>query len=131
MPRKPDGYMTGRTMPTTNDQLVFHLDPWRASNIGTTSATITIPCPVAIRAGIRVPQVAIATLYASGTGASAKVQILSGADVILEYKLVSGQPMMLPYFPGNITCEPGEDLTITVTGATADASVTATGVVYR
>jgi hypothetical protein len=130
MPIKPNGYLTGRTMPTTNDQLVMHLDPWRASNLGTTTATITVPCPAAPSPGGRVPQIAIATLYVSGTG-NAKAQILSGTDVILEYKLSGGQPIMLPYFPGNITIEPGENLTITVTGATADASVTATGVVYR
>lgn len=130
MPLQPDGRLAGRTMPSPTDHLTSHFDVWRASNLGTTTATITVKCPTDYKIGTRIPQLAIATLYLTATG-NAKAQIKSGTDVILEYKLESGFPMMLSFYPGNITVEPGQDLTIVVTGASADASVTATGVVYR
>lgn len=128
MPLQSDNKLLDHTIPSPADQLVSHFDPWRGSNLGSTSATLTITCPAPV--GRRKAQIAIQTLYAYGTGSTSKVQIKSGSDVILEYKLADGFPLQLNYFPGNITVEPGETLTIAVT-ATAGASVTATGVIYR
>lgn len=128
MPLQPDNKLLDHTIPSPTDQLVGHFDPWRGSTLGTTSASLVIACPRGTTT--RKAQVALQTLYAHGTGATAKVQIKSGSDVILEYKLADGYPLQMNFFPGNITVEPGEDLTIAVT-ATAGAAVTATGVIYR
>lgn len=130
MPLQPDGRLAGRTMPSPADHMVSHFDPWRAFNLGTTTASITVNCPAGTTPTRRT-QVAIQTLYATATGSGGKVTVKSASSVIMEFRLESGFPLMLSFYPGNITTEPGEDLTIEVTGATSDASVTATGVFYR
>lgn len=129
-PLQESGLLNDRTMVAQSDHLFAHFNPWRKSDLGDTSASITIPCPAAVSADRKV-QVAVQTLYATATGTGAKVTIKSGTDVILEYLLEDGFPLMMSYYPGNVTVEPGEDLVIEVTGATDNASVTATGVFYR
>lgn len=131
MPLQPDGRLNGRTMPSPTDHLVSHFDIWRAYNLGSTTASVTVAAPASVHPG-RKTQVAIHTLYVTALGTGAKLTIKSGAtDVILEYKLLDGYPLELNFFPGNITAEPGQDLILEVTGATSAASVTATGVFYR
>jgi hypothetical protein len=130
MPVQPDRKLLARTQPSQGDHLVSHFDPWRAFNIGTTTASITVPCP-ANAVGSRRAQIAICTLYATSVGAGGKVVIRSGNDVIMEYKLTDSRPLQLNFFPGNLTIEPTENLTIEVTGATSAASISATGVIYR
>lgn len=130
MPLQPDGRLNGRTMPSPADHMVSHFDPWRAYNLGTTTASVTVPCPAG-SSPKRNAQVAIQTLYATSTGSGGKVTIKSGTDTIMEFRLETGFPLQLSFYPGNITAEPGQNLVIEVTGATSDASVTATGVFYR
>lgn len=130
MPLQPDRKLEGRTMPSQSDHMVLHFDPWRTHNLGTTSATVTVPCPP-LQVGNRRPQIAIATLYATASGAGGICTILSGADTIAVYRLADGVPLQMNFYPGNFTIEPDQDLTVTVSGATGNASVTATGVFYR
>lgn len=130
MPLQPDGRLAGRTMPSPTDHMVSHFDPWRAFNLGTTTATVTVKCPAGATPTRRT-QIAIQTLYATSTGSGGKVTVKSATSTIMEFRLESGFPLQLSFYPGNITAEPGEDLTIEVTGASSDASVTATGVFYR
>jgi hypothetical protein len=130
MPLQPDGRLDGRTMPSPADHLVSHFDIWRAHNLGTTTAAITVPAPASISSSRRT-QLAIQTLYATAVGSGAKLAIKSGTVTLLEYRLLDGYPLELNFFPGNLTAEPGENLVIEVTGATSNASVTATGVFYR
>lgn len=127
MPLQLDNKLENRTIPSPKDQLVSHFDVWRGSETGVGSASITITCPKGTTT--RPAQIAIQTLYALGTGGVGTLEIISGTDVILEYNLADGYPIQMNYYPGNVTVEPGEDLTITVT-TTADASVAATGVIY-
>jgi hypothetical protein len=130
MPVQSNGKLEGNVKPSPNDQMVSHFDPWRAHNLGTTTATISVPCPQ-LGGGNRRAQLAIATLYATATGAGGICTILSGSDTIAVYRLADGRPLQMNFFPGNLTIEPTQDLTITVSGATGNASVTATGVIYR
>lgn len=130
MPLQSDGRLLSRTMPTPVDHNISHFDPWRGSNLGTTSATLVIPCPKTA-VGERKAQLAVSTIYATASGTGAKLQIRSNTDVIMEFKLMDGYPLELSFSPANITVEPWEDLTLAVTGATSNASVSATGVVYK
>jgi hypothetical protein len=130
MPVQDDRKLLDRTKPSPADHMVLHFDPWRAHNLGTTTASITVPCPDIV-VGNRRPQVAIQTLYATGTGAGGIVTIASGADTILQYRLMDARPIQLNFYPGNVTIEPGQNLTISIAGATAGASISATGVIYR
>lgn len=127
---QPDRKLEGRNMPSIHDQLVMHFDPWRTHNLGTTTASVTVPNPD-VRVGNRLSQIAIQTLYATATGAGGVLSILSGADTILQFRLADGRPLQINFFPGDITIEPGADLTISIAGATGNASITATGVIYR
>lgn len=130
MALQPDGRLDGRTMPSPGDHLVSHFDIWRAYNLGTTSASVTVKAPASVSPSRRT-QVAVQTLYATATGTGAKLTIKSGSTTVLEYKLLDGYPLELNFFPGNLTVEPGDNLVIEVSSATAAASVTATGVFYR
>lgn len=130
MPIQPDGTLLARTKPSQSDHMVLHFDPWRAYNLGTTTATITLSCPD-VKVGNRRAQIAIHTLYATATGTGGQLAVQSGADTIAVYRLADGVPLQMNFYPGNLTIEPGETLTLAITGASGGASITATGVFYR
>lgn len=122
--------LEGNVKPSISDHMALHFDPWRGHTLGTTSAALTIPCPP-MKIGNRDPQLALQTLYATATGTAGICTIKSGADTIAVYRLADGVPLQMNFYPGNFTVEPTQDLVIEVTGATGNASVTATGVIYR
>lgn len=118
------GFLEGRYLTPHNDIHVALQNPWRLSNIGTTTATISVTCPKQTT-GERVPGLALTTLYATGTGGTLTISDSAGTEI--QY-LLTATPLQL-IWPKGFPIEKGSNLTVSIAGASAGASISATGIV--